>query len=65
MPWARRTCRIYKVARDYIEVLKPRESGLLVFIGVCTAIIAGDGYPPLGRLFLALIAILFASAGAN
>jgi len=55
----------YKTAKDYIEVLKPRESGLLVFIGICTAIVAGDGYPSPGLLLLALIAILFASAGAN
>lgn len=56
---------IYQAARNYIEVLKPRESGLLTFIGVATAIIAGDGYPPLGLLLLAFVAILFASAGAN
>ena len=56
---------IYKIAKNYIEVLKPRETGLLTFIGVCTAIIAGDGYPPLGLLLLALITILLASAGAN
>lgn len=56
---------IYQAARNYIEVLKPRESGLLTFIGVATAFIAGDGYPPLGLLLLAFVAILFASAGAN
>ncbi len=55
----------YKTVKDYIEVLKPRETGLLTFIGVGTAIIAGDGYPPLGLLLLTLIAILLASAGAN
>ncbi|MFH1486435.1 MAG: hypothetical protein ABIH46_10215, partial [Chloroflexota bacterium] len=30
---------------NYIEVLKPRETALLTFIGVCAAIIAGRGYP--------------------
>jgi len=45
--------------------LKPRETGLLTFIGVCTAIIAGGGYPSLDLLLLTLIAILLASAGAN
>ena len=55
----------YKTVKDYIEVLKPRETGLLTFIGVGTAIIAGDGYPSLGLLLLTLIAILLASAGAN
>lgn len=56
---------IYKTAKNYIEVLKPRETGLLTFIGVCTTVIAGDGYPPLDVLLLALITILCASAGAN
>lgn len=56
---------IYQTVRNYIEVLKPRESGLLTFIGVGTAIVAGDGYPPPGLLLLALVAILLASAGAN
>lgn len=55
----------YTTVRNYIEVLKLRETGLLTFIGVCTAMVAGDGYPPLDLLLLALIAILFASAGAN
>ncbi|MFH0768404.1 MAG: UbiA family prenyltransferase [Chloroflexota bacterium] len=54
-----------KVIKDYIGVLKPRESGLLTFIGVCAAIIAGAGHPPLDRLLLAMIAILLGSAGAN
>lgn len=50
---------------SYIEVLKPRASILLTFIGVCAAIIAGEGYPPLGTLFLTMITIFIASAGAN
>ncbi len=54
----------YKVVKNYIEVLKPRESSLLTFIGVCAAIIAGDGYLSLRLLFIALV-ILLASAGAN
>ena len=56
---------IFKTVRDYIEVLKPRQSSLLAFIGVCAAIVAGDGHPLPGLLFLVLITILFASAGAN
>lgn len=51
--------------KNYIEVLKPRESGLLTFIGVSAAIIAGSGQPPLEQLLLAGVAILLASAGAN
>lgn len=55
----------YRAAWNYIEVLKPRETALLVFIGVVTAIVAGAGTLPVSRLVLALVAILFASAGAN
>jgi len=48
----------------YIEVLKPRESSLLTFIGICAAIIAGDGHLTISLLIVALT-ILLASAGAN
>jgi len=50
---------------DYITVLKPRETALLAFIGVCSAVIAGQGSPPWGVLLLALVAITLGSAGAN
>lgn len=60
-----REITIYQAAKNYIEVLKPRESGLLTFIGVCSAIIAGNGQPPLNLLLFALVTILLASAGAN
>ncbi|MFC1995666.1 protoheme IX farnesyltransferase [Chloroflexota bacterium] len=56
---------IYKTIINYIEVLKPRESSLLTFIGVCAAIIAGEGQPPINLLLLALIAILLSSSGVN
>ena len=49
---------------DYIGVLKPRQSSLLTFIGICSAIIAGDGNLSLELLLIALT-ILLASAGAN
>lgn len=52
---------IYK----YIEVLKPRETLLLTFIGFCAAVVAGGGYPPVGTLLLVTLAILLGSAGAN
>ena len=45
--------------------MKPRATILLTFIGVCAAIIAGDGPPPLNLLLLTLITVLLASAGAN
>lgn len=44
--------------------MKPRQSSLLTFIGVCAAIIAGDGRFSLNLLLIALT-ILLASAGAN
>lgn len=50
---------------DYTEVLKPRESSLLTFIGVCTAIIATGGQLLWGRLLLLVFTLLLASAGAN
>ena len=55
----------YKIVRDYVEVLKPRQSSLLTYIGVCVAIIAGDGHPPLDKLLFVLIVILLGSAGVN
>jgi protoheme IX farnesyltransferase len=56
---------IYQTVKNYIEVLKPRESSLLTFIGICAAFIAADGEPPLDVMLLAVVAILVASAGAN
>lgn len=56
---------VYRVVRNYTEVLKPSASLLLTFIGVGAAVIAGDGRPPLDKLLLTMITILVASAGAN
>lgn len=50
--------------KDYIWVLKPRESSLITLIGVGAAVIAGNGQLSLGLLFIALV-ILIATAGAN
>ncbi len=50
---------------SYIEVLKPRETSLLTFIGVSAAIVAAGGYPRLAPLSLALVAILLGSGGCN
>ena len=52
---------------DYIKVLKPRETSLLLFIGACSAVIASStiGVFPAGDFVLALIAITLGSAGAN
>lgn len=49
----------------YLEVLKPRETGLITFIGLAAAVVAGGGRPPLDRLALATLAIAIGSAGVN
>ncbi len=51
--------------RAYIEVLKPRETLLLSFAGLATAVLAADGAPPLGRLLWTTLAVTVGSAGAN
>ena len=51
--------------KDYLEVIKPRETGLLVFIGLITAFFATQGNLSIGRIILILVGLLFASAGAN
>jgi len=50
---------------DYISVLKPVETSLLVFIGIMAAIIAAGGYPPTGVFLLILVALIVGSAGSN
>ncbi len=50
---------------DYITVLKPRETVLLVYIGMCAALIAGQGSAPWDVLLLAFVALTLGSAGAN
>lgn len=53
---------------DYIDVLKPRETSLLLFIGACSAIIAasttGAAFP-IPDFIITVVAILCGSAGAN
>jgi protoheme IX farnesyltransferase len=55
----------FSTIRNYLEVLKPAASILLTFIGVVTAVVAGDGVPAVDRLVLTGITVLIASAGAN
>ena len=50
---------------NYILVLKPRETLLLTFIGVCTALFASMGFMDAGKLVLVSIALLIGSAGCN
>ncbi|HEX7363814.1 MAG TPA: protoheme IX farnesyltransferase [Dehalococcoidia bacterium] len=49
---------------DYINVLKPAETGLLAFLGVASAVIAAAGYPNV-TVLLVLVAVLLGSAGSN
>jgi len=51
--------------RAYIQVLKPRETLLLAFAGLATAVLAAGGAPPLGRLLWTSLAVTIGSAGAN
>ncbi len=50
---------------SYVEVLKPRETSLITFVGAFAAIVAGRGFPPPERCALATLAILLGSAGTN
>jgi len=53
---------------DYLDVLKPKETSLLLFIGACSSIIAAAsdrGAFPANDFIIAIIAILCGSAGAN
>ncbi|UCB43104.1 MAG: protoheme IX farnesyltransferase [Dehalococcoidales bacterium] len=52
-------------ASNYLEVLKPRESILLSFIGICAAVIAGGGFTSPGRLVLVSVGLLAGSSGTN
>ena len=49
----------------YIRVLKPRETVLLTFIGLCASVVAGAGKPDVQTLLLASLAILLGSGGTN
>jgi protoheme IX farnesyltransferase len=50
---------------NYILVLKPRETILLAFIGICTALFASIGSMETGKLVMVSIALLVGSAGCN
>ena len=56
---------VYITAGNYLDALKLRETSLIVFLGACASILAGDGYPSVERLSLILVALLLASAGVN
>jgi protoheme IX farnesyltransferase len=49
----------------YIEVLKPRETTLLTFTGICAGIVAAGGDFNLSRLLLVLATVALGSGGVN
>lgn len=57
--------KILSTIRNYIEVLKVRETLLLGFLGMCLVIIAAEGKPDIGTLVFATLTVLVASGGAN
>lgn len=57
--------RVASMLKNYLEVLKPRETLLLAFLGACSVIIGANGAPHAGLLAGATLTILIASAGAN
>ena len=56
---------LHRALASYIDVLKPRETLLLTFIGLCAAFIATGSSPSVGKFILVFIAVLLGSAGAN
>lgn len=50
---------------NYIEVLKPRESILITYIGIFTALVAAGGVPAVNSLVLIFFSVLLSCAGAN
>ena len=50
---------------NYVELLKPRETSLLAFMGFCAAVVAVRGLPDPGHLLLTLAAITMGSGGVN
>jgi heme o synthase len=51
--------------KDYLELIKPRETSLLAFIGLITFLAAGNGPLTDGKVLVFLAALMTASAGAN
>ncbi len=50
---------------NYFDVLKPRETALLTYIGLCAAVIAAEGSPEAWPLAGVFVAVLLGSAGCN
>ena len=54
-----------KALFNYIDVLKPRETILLTYIGVSAGIVAKEGYPAALPMFGVFAAVLLGSGGCN
>ncbi len=54
-----------KTLWNYIDVLKPRETALLTYIGICAGIIAEEGYPSVWPMFGVFAVVLLGSGGCN
>ncbi len=50
---------------NYVEVLKPRETSLLVFIGACSALIAANTSISINIFILTIITLTLGCAGCN
>jgi protoheme IX farnesyltransferase len=55
----------YRTAWNYVEVLKPKESSLIIFIGACAAIVAAGGHPSTWPFLGVLVAVALGTLGAN
>ncbi len=50
---------------NYIDVLKPRETILLTYIGLLAGVVAAQGHPAAWTLFGVFVAVLLGSGGCN
>jgi protoheme IX farnesyltransferase len=57
--------RWYRVSVNYVRVLKPKETLLLWFIGLCSALVAAGGHPSPLRFMLVALVVLIGSGGTN
>ncbi|MDD5093853.1 MAG: protoheme IX farnesyltransferase [Dehalococcoidia bacterium] len=54
-----------KAVWNYIDVLKPRETILLTYIGILAGVVAAQGHPSTWTLFGVFAAVLLGSGGCN
>jgi protoheme IX farnesyltransferase len=50
---------------NYIDVLKPRETALLTYIGILAGVVAAQGHPAAWTLLGVFVAVLLGSGGCN